>query len=34
VIATPFTVELSAFSLAAALIFAAVSLFYPAMVTL
>ncbi len=34
VIATPFTVELSAFNLAAALIFAAVGLFYPAMVTL
>jgi drug/metabolite transporter (DMT)-like permease len=34
VVATPFTVELSAFNLAAALIFAAVGLIYPAMVTL
>ncbi|MFZ9150864.1 MAG: EamA family transporter [Burkholderiales bacterium] len=34
VIATPFTVELSAFNLAAALIFATVGLFYPALVTL
>lgn len=34
VIAAPFTVELSAFSLVAALIFALVGLFYPALVTL
>jgi drug/metabolite transporter (DMT)-like permease len=34
VIATPLTVELSSFHLMAALIFAAVGLFYPAMVTL
>lgn len=34
VIAAPFTIELSAFNLAAALIFAAVGLFYPALVTL
>ncbi len=34
VIAAPFTVELSAFNLAAALIFALVGLFYPALVTL
>jgi len=33
-LATPFTVELSAFNLVAALIFAAVGLFYPAVVTL
>jgi len=33
-ITAPFTIELSAFNLAAALIFAAVGLFYPAMVTL
>ena len=34
VMTTPFTVDLSAFDLAATLIFAAVGLFYPAMVTL
>ncbi|MDP1536800.1 MAG: EamA family transporter [Burkholderiales bacterium] len=34
VIAAPFTVELSAFNLTAALIFAVVGLFYPALVTL
>lgn len=34
VIAAPFTIELSAFNLAAALVFAAVGLFYPALVTL
>lgn len=34
VIAAPFTIERSAFNLAAALVFAAVGLFYPALVTL
>ena len=34
VMTTPFTVDLSAFNLAATFIFAAVGLFYPAMVTL
>lgn len=34
VIAAPFTIELSTFNLAAALVFAAVGLFYPALVTL
>ncbi len=34
VIAAPFTIELSAFNLAATLVFAAVGLFYPALVTL
>jgi len=34
VIAAPFTIELSAFNFAAALVFAAVGLFYPALVTL
>lgn len=34
VIAAPFTIELSAFNLAAVIVFAAVGLFYPALVTL